>query len=68
MALYNIAYSKLRRRLSELIMRIAMSGTSVNQRENIEQCFIMTQDNIAYHAHYENKAHYLALNLDGFVQ
>ena len=29
----NIVYSKLSRRLSELIMGIAMSGTSVDQRE-----------------------------------
>ena len=39
----NIVYSKLSRRLSELIMGIAMSDTNVDQRENIEQCYIMTQ-------------------------
>ena len=35
-------------------MAIAMSGTSVDQRENIEQCYIIydTKDNIAQCAHY----------------
>ena len=74
MALYNncygnIVYSKLRRRLSELIMSIAIPGTSVNQREKYRTVlYYDTKDNIAYHAHYGNKAYYLALNLDGFIQ
>ena len=55
-------------RLSELIMDIAMSGTSVDQRENIEWCFIMTQRKIWYIMHImESKAHYSALKLDGFI-
>ena len=33
---------RLSRRTSELIMDIAISGTSVDQRKNIEQHFIMT--------------------------
>ena len=36
----NIVYSRI---LNELIMGIAMSDTNVDQRENIEQCYIMTQ-------------------------
>ena len=39
----NTVYSILGGRVRELIMDIAMSYTSVDQRENIEQCFIMTQ-------------------------
>ena len=39
----NIVYSRLIRRLSELTMVIAMSGISVDQREDIEQCYVMTQ-------------------------
>ena len=50
-------------------MDIAMPGKSVDQRENKEQCYIMTQRIIQHTAHIiENKAHYLTLNLDGFVQ
>ena len=50
-------------------MSIAIPGTSVNQREKYRTVlYYDTKDNIAYHAHYGNKAHYLALNLDGFIQ
>ena len=50
-------------------MGIAMSGISVDQREDIEQCYVMTQRIIQHTAHImENKAYYLALNLGGFVQ
>ena len=39
----NIVYSMHSRKLSKLRMGIAMSGTSIDQRENTEQCCIMTQ-------------------------
>ena len=49
----NIVYIRLSRRLNELIMGTAMSGTSVDQRANIELCYIMTKDNdIAHCVHY----------------
>ena len=43
----NIVYSRLSRWLSDLIMDIAMSGTSDDQRDNIEQCNIMIQKKAA---------------------
>ena len=49
----------------------AMSGTSLDWRENIEQhysVYIMTQGiNIAHCAHYGKKKK-LVLNLDGYIQ
>ena len=39
----------------------AMSGKSVYQRDNIEQCY-NTKDKLAH------CTHYLALNFDGFMQ
>ena len=39
----NIVYSICSRRLRKLIMGTTMSDTSVDQGENIEKCFIMTQ-------------------------
>ena len=41
-------------------MGIVMSGMSVDQRENIEQCYIMTQRMIYHNVHnMEIKAPYL---------
>ena len=58
--------------LSELIIGIAMSGTNVNQRDNIpvEQCYtcIMIHRIIQHTVDImDSKAHYFALNLDGFI-
>ena len=49
-------------------MGIAMFGASVDQRENIEKCYIMAQriQQTAYII--ENKRHHLTLNLDGIMQ
>ena len=48
-------------------MGIAMSQTIGGQKENVEQYYIMTQT-IQHIAHtMENKAHYLAFNLDGVM-
>ena len=51
-------------------MGIAMCGTTiVDQREYTEQCFIMTQRKIQHSVHImENKEHYLASNLNAFIQ
>ena len=67
----NTVYSRLSRRIpvSDFIMGITLSGTSVDQWENIEQWYIMTQRIIQHNVHImENKAHCLALNLDCFIQ
>ena len=50
----NIVYSRLNKRLSKLIMGITMSGTSVDERENIVRTVLYydTKDNIAHCAHY----------------
>ena len=65
----NIVYNRLSRSFNELIMGIAMSGTRVDQWDNIEQCFIMTH-RITQHTRYimENQVHYLDFNLDSFTQ
>ena len=52
-------------------MGIAMCGTTiVDQRENAEQCFIMTQKRKIQHSVHtmENKEHYLASNFNAFIQ
>ena len=54
--------------LSELIMGNAMSGTSIDQRENAEQNFIMTQWIIYTVCILWKIKHHLSLNLDGFIQ
>ena len=52
-------------------MGIAMSGKSVYQKDNIEQCYVMIQRIIWHTVHImENKAqlaHCLALNFDSFM-
>ena len=50
----NIVYSRLNKRLSKLIMGITMSGTSVDERENIARTVLYydTKDNIAHCVHY----------------
>ena len=62
----NTVYSILGGRVSELTMDIAVSNKCWS-KGNIEQCFTMTIY-IAHCTYYGNKAHYLALNLDGFIQ
>ena len=51
--------------VSELIMDIAISDKCWS-KGNVEQCFIMTQRHTIHIM--ENKVHYLAMNLDGFMQ
>ena len=52
----NIVYSRLSRRLRELIMGIAMSGTRVDQRKYRTLLYYDTKDNIAYCVHYEKQS------------